>query len=131
MMFSMKTNGSNYNVPYDFQNLGAFGGPSGLVLNGNVILGATELGGTNNWGSIFTLDLAPTPKNITCTSTNGNFNMVWDAVSGATYQFQYSTNLASASWSDFGGIITATNQSISILDPATNPQRFYRLIYQP
>jgi hypothetical protein len=129
-MFSMKTNGSSFNVLYDFPTNKYEGiGASGLILNGNALLGTTQLGGTNNWGSIFSLDLAPTAQNITC--TNGNFNMVWTAASGATYQFQYATNLPSTNWLDLGVSMTATATNLFMSDPITNFQRFYRLIYQP
>lgn len=131
MIFSIKTNGDNYNVLYDFPYTGisAFGGPSGLVLNRSTLLGTTQLGGSNNWGTVFSLNPAPTVQSIT--QDSGNFNMAWQALNGASYQFQYSTNLPSTNWLNLGGSITATTTNLFISDPITNFQRFYRLIYQP
>ena len=130
-IYSMSTNGSGYNVLYNFPEYrgSGFAGASGLVSDGNTLLGTTQEGGTNEWGSIYSLNLAPTIQSVT--STNGYLNMVWNAASGAYYKTQYSTNISCTNWLDLGGIFTATNQTISIMDPIIGTQRFYRLIYQP
>jgi uncharacterized repeat protein (TIGR03803 family) len=130
-IFSMKTDGSGYNVLYNVPEYGGMAGlgASGLVSNGDTLLGTIQDGGTNGWGSIYGLNLAPTIQSVT--STNEYLNMVWNAASGAYYQIQYSTNITCTNWLDLGGIFTATNQTISIADPIIGTQRFYRLIYQP
>jgi uncharacterized repeat protein (TIGR03803 family) len=129
-IYSMKTNGNNYNVVYDFpQPRFPMGGPSGMVANGITILGTTESSGTNDFGSIFSFNSTPTIQSFT--KTNGNFDMTWNAFSNAIYQLQYSTNLPSTNWFNFGNNLTATTTNLIFSDSITNSQRFYRLIYQP
>ena len=49
------------------------------------------------------------------------------AAPGQTVQLQYSSDLASATWSNLGNPITATTGTISAIDtPGPDQRRFYR-----
>ena len=58
-------------------------------------------------------------------SVNG-YQLTWDAVSGATYRMQTSTNLAT--WTDAGGDLVADQNSITVtVAPSPTGQCFYRV----
>jgi hypothetical protein len=64
-------------------------------------------------------------------STNGQFQLSWDAVAGAQYEIRFTTNLASlTSWTALTNITASTN-SVTFADP-TPPQsgtmRFYQVV---
>jgi uncharacterized repeat protein (TIGR03803 family) len=128
-LFSMKTNGNNFNILYNFPVTGQSLGISGLFAADHSIFGTAGLGGTNNFGSFFKLNPAPIIQNLN--STNRTANMTWSAASNAVYQLQYSTNLLTTNWFNFGNSLTATTTNLIFSDSITNSQRFYRLIYQP
>jgi hypothetical protein len=55
----------------------------------------------------------------------------WLTVPGASYQVQYTTNLASTNWTNLGGAIIATNGVTTSSDNVgPDPQRFYRITQQ-
>jgi hypothetical protein len=60
-----------------------------------------------------------------------SFTFTWSATANQTYQIQSTTNLAQANWSNLGGLITATNSTMSTSLPVTNSQQFYRLALLP
>jgi hypothetical protein len=48
------------------------------------------------------------------------------------YQIQYTTNLATANWTDVGSAITPTNSSMTIsLAIGTNSEQYYRVVLLP
>lgn len=60
-VFSFNADGTGFTVLHTFTNLaGGFGhnAAGGLVLSGNTLYGATELGGSNSQGSVFSLDVS-------------------------------------------------------------------------
>jgi hypothetical protein len=56
------------------------------------------------------------------------FAFNWTAISGLTYQVQYSTNGGATNWTNLGNPITASSSSVSISDAVTNTQQFYRVV---
>jgi hypothetical protein len=64
--------------------------------------------------------------------SNGVLTISWGAISGLTYQVQYTTNLAEPNWVALPPDVTATNATASTTD-FTQPdtQRFYRVVVVP
>jgi hypothetical protein len=100
-----------------------------------LILGQREGGprvpGANvaTWKDVFIAPIAPAPVLSPVTWVNGTPTLAWSAVSGATYQVQYTTTLAPAQWIALGPPITATTSMASTTDaPASDSQRFYRVV---
>jgi hypothetical protein len=56
----------------------------------------------------------------------------WSAASNLMYQIQTKTNLTQPAWTSLGGILTATNSTMTTSESiATNGQRFYRIVLLP
>ena len=91
---------------------------------------------TNYGSTAFTLSLVAAPPlhlSPSPVSTLGgtNFSFSWNAVTGLTYQAQYTTNLASTNWLNLAGPIAGSNGVMSVSDVmGLNLQRFYRLVAQ-
>lgn len=65
-------------------------------------------------------------------STAGGFLLEWPAFPGLNYRVSYKSDMASASWTPFPEVVTATSTRASYLDTsATGAQRFYRLEILP
>ncbi|HEX5219512.1 MAG TPA: carbohydrate-binding protein, partial [Verrucomicrobiae bacterium] len=66
-------------------------------------------------------------KNFTV-AAGGAVQLTWDSVPGQTYQVQYASQLPTASWSNLGSVITATNTMTSATDSmGANASRYYRV----
>ena len=64
--------------------------------------------------------------------TEGELTFAWSAVTGRTYQVQYTTDLLQTNWSNLGSPTLATNATMSASDSAgPDPQRFYRIALLP
>lgn len=68
---------------------------------------------------------------ITATETNGIVELNWPAITGRKYQLQYNDNLNPSNWNNLGDATTAHGSTGSAADPATNAQRFYRVVLLP
>ena len=125
------------NTVLDQTNMGAFS-----YTNMQFIVWASsastvlEFGAQNN-SDYFGLDdvsvtAIATPAFQSAASVSGSISFTWAAVTGATYQLQYTTDLRTTNWINLGSPITAANGVIAASDnqPA-DPQRFYRLILAP
>jgi hypothetical protein len=76
--------------------------------------------------------LAPVPPVFQTIAQSGtNIAFSWSAAPGVAYQVQFASSLASANWTDFGGLITATNAALATNDSITGSQRFYRVLLVP
>jgi len=74
----------------------------------------------------------PLPAFQSVTQTNGQILLTWSAAPGQTFQLQYNSDLASATWTNLGNPVTATNGTMSATDtPGPDQHRFYRVILQP
>ena len=133
-VFKMTTNGiitplvsfviSNNIYPWGlFPKGGLVEGPDGNLY------GVTQQGGTGpSQGTIYRINIRPTF--ISSGRTNGNYGLTWKAIPGQNYRLQYSTN--STTWVNLGGLITATNATMTASDAAPpDPTRFYRLVLMP
>jgi len=82
--------------------------------------------------SVVSVILQLPPITPVFTASNSIYTLTWGAVSNLTYQLQSATNLAASIWIDVGSPITATNDSISVIDAAISTgQRFYRVRLWP
>ncbi len=71
---------------------------------------------------------AANPFNLaSVTKTNGGFAFAWSANAGKIYRVQWKPQLNAATWTDLT-TLTATNTSAAFSEPASQTQRFYRVI---
>ena len=64
--------------------------------------------------------------------SGGSFTFTWSATAKQTYQIESATNLTNAKWATFGGLITATNSTMTTSEAiATNSPQFYRVVLLP
>jgi hypothetical protein len=73
----------------------------------------------------------PQPSFLNVQQNAGAIVFDWSALPGLGYQLQYTSDLGSGYWSNFGGLITASNGVLTATDFLTNSQRFYRLLLVP
>lgn len=78
---------------------------------------------------VLTVD-AP-PRFTAIFKTGGMATGTWSAISGTSYQIQYKTNLADATWSELPGDVIASENTASFDDSSFDATRFYRLIVLP
>jgi uncharacterized repeat protein (TIGR03803 family) len=123
-----------------FTNLVAFSyangaHPDGVLLQGpdGNFYGTTSQGGANGWGTIFRLSIPMPAMFKAITWTGGAVTLTWNAVAGQTYQVQYTTSLAQASWNSLGKPFIASNGAMTTTDfnAAGSPQRYYRVVLFP
>jgi hypothetical protein len=84
---------------------------------------------TTNNGTLTVLGLPPQFQAATQAGTSLMFT--WSAMTGQTYQVQYSSDLAPANWTNLGNPISATSATTTTSDRMTNSQRFYRVVLLP
>jgi uncharacterized repeat protein (TIGR03803 family) len=126
-------------APYgDITSLISFDGTNGLLPVAGLTLGAdgnfygtTQVAGISNKGNIFrlTVDIPPLFRSIA--KSNASIYLTWSAISGRTYQLQYSALVPNA-WSNLGPQMTATNGTVAASDFVSKPSaRFYRVVMLP
>jgi hypothetical protein len=84
--------------------------------------------------AFLTLDLSPlrTPDIQTLAKSDSAFTLKWNALMGRAYQVQFKADMAQTNWSNLVLGLTATNMTMSVLDPVvTDPERFYRVVLLP
>jgi len=75
---------------------------------------------------------APPPVFQPVVQAPGSLTLAWSAVTGLTYQVQYTTNLSQATWSNLGSATVATNSTMNASDSIEpDGQRFYRVALLP
>ena len=103
-----------------------FSGPTGVAVH--------------NHGNLYVVDQSnctirmgmPLPVFQSVTAVNASIELTVNAFPGQKVQLQYSSDLASATWTNLGSPITATDGTISATDtPGPDQRRFYRVIVQP
>ncbi len=75
--------------------------------------------------SIPPLSFLPTPSNA------DSLTLTWSAVSGLSYQVQYTTDLTTTKWTNLGSAIIASGPTASVSDNFADSQRFYRVMRLP
>jgi subtilase family serine protease len=91
----------------------------------------TGLGTMNGTNLINALAPVPPPSFLPPASSAGSITLTWTAVTGQVYQLQYSSNLTTTNWINFGSAVTASNSIMIESDFLTNSQRFYRVLLPP
>jgi hypothetical protein len=80
--------------------------------------------------SLTVLSAGPSAPVLQAAQRSGSsFTFTWNATSNQMYRIQSTTNLSKANWIDLGGVIPATNSTMSTSETiATNSQQFYRVV---
>jgi uncharacterized repeat protein (TIGR03803 family) len=130
-LFMLTTNGVLTTLlQFDSTN-GAWPAAALLEMPNGVFYGSTQVGGTNNDGTIFRFSTKPA-LSLSIVISNHIPSFQFSATAGKMYQLQFKTNATQVSWSDLGGPVLATNASLTLTDaPALNQQRFYRVYQLP
>jgi uncharacterized repeat protein (TIGR03803 family) len=95
--------------------------------------GTTQYGGRDGVGVVFKINVySSVPVMTSITRSSRAIGITWSGLPQRSYQAQYATNLTQTTWSDLGGIVTATNGFGSQTDSApAGAQRFYRVYLVP
>ncbi len=108
---------------------------NGLVASTNSITVRATDNGTPplNDSKTFAVFIAARPQFAgTVVQNNSQLQLTFGTILGQSYQVQFKTNLADASWTNLGGSITGTDSQRNVSDDITGaPQRFYRLLVTP
>ena len=101
---------------------------------GNYTLFVTnDLGSAISSAAVLTVTepvVVPPPTIQTAAGASAtNLTMTWEAVSGATYEVQYKTNLNDTVWSVLTNFVAgSTNASVSVAPNNGDPQRYFRVV---
>ena len=93
------------------------------IINGT---GATLTSGVNT-ATANQLWLNPTNIYASAVMSEPNIAVSFPSESWHGYQVQYKNALTDASWSDLGGIVNGNDALMTISDPASSANRFYRI----
>ncbi|MGP8200551.1 MAG: MBG domain-containing protein [Limisphaerales bacterium] len=131
--FSVAWNGTTI---FDRTNLGAIGwtnlqfNVAATTTNTLLQIGFRDDPSYLGLDDVSVLPLRPVLQNMIHTISTITFT--WSALPGSNYQIQTATNLTQTNWTALGGIIDATNYTITIPEPrGTNAQQFYRVVLSP
>lgn len=75
----------------------------------------------------FTVAVLPRPS-VRSVVADDEVVLTWNVIAGTTYQVQFKNDLSDPSWTNLGSPITATEDALSVSDPADVGQRFYRVV---
>jgi hypothetical protein len=123
------------NLPGSF----AYTPPIGSVLNPgtNTLLAVFTPTDTFHYSSVTdTVNLVVTrpaaPVIQTAKKSGSSFTFTWSAITNQMYEVQSTTNLALTNWTTLGGLITATNSTMTNSQTiGTNSRQFYRVVLVP
>jgi uncharacterized repeat protein (TIGR03803 family) len=119
---------------YSFSGLDDGANPYAGLVEGTdgSFYGTTSTGGQSDGSGAGTVFQLVFPAIQSVNAAGNTLTFTWSAVTGLTYQVQFSTNLVKTDWNYLGGSFTATNTSITTTDSVTiDAQRFYRVILLP
>ena len=127
----------NGNTLFDQVNMGVFSYTNlQFVVSASGTSTTLEFGARND-PDYFGLDdvsVTPIPAPVfqSAASANGSITLTWSAMTGVTYQLQFTTSLSAPNWTNLGAPTNASSPSIAASDvkPA-DPQRFYRVVVAP
>jgi uncharacterized repeat protein (TIGR03803 family) len=95
-------------------------------------VGVTNLlGGLTNTVTLSVTNPPPVVQSFSFSQPGGMLTFTWSAISGQTYQIQYTTDLTLATWLNLSPSFVATNGVMSSSDWLTNTQSFYRVVLLP
>jgi uncharacterized repeat protein (TIGR03803 family) len=134
-VFAVNTNGSNFMTLHQFTDGSDGGYPfASLILSGNILYGTALDGGTNGYGTVFSLSLTSTSPPLILstpqiTSGKTNFTFLLSGPSGSNYVLQVSTDLLN--WSPVSTSTIPVIGTINLTNAITNyNHRFYRVYLQ-
>jgi hypothetical protein len=67
------------------------------------------------------------PINVALGVSNQDLTIGWNSVSGLTYRVEYKDDWSATTWSNLGPDVPAGGPALSVTDPMTFGQRFYRV----
>jgi len=83
---------------------------AGLILGADgELYGTTQSGGAKAVGTVYSLNVPMAPVFRSATQSGGIFSFTWTAVAGRVYQLQFISDLTQTNWTNFGGVLNATN----------------------
>ena len=132
-VFAVKTNGAGFTSLYSFTvferhgytNSDGANPYAGMILSGNTLYGTANYGGTNGYGTVFSLSL-PVPPQLTLTLSEAKVILMWPTnVTGFT--LQSTTNLASPVWTAVSPTQVVVNTNSVVTNATSGAQMFYRL----
>jgi glucose/arabinose dehydrogenase len=99
------------------------------------LMASNSLGPDGNTGRVLKLVSLPVPARVTDVSlgpSGGTVALSWSAEVGRRYQVEFNPLLNQGPWTALGGVITATQSTMSSAD-VTGPdgQRYYRIVSLP
>jgi uncharacterized repeat protein (TIGR03803 family) len=129
-LFALNTDGTGFTILHAFKGGSDGYEPyGGLVISDNILYGTTAQGGSNGYGSVFSLTL-PAPQ-LTITTSGSNVILTWPTnVAGfdyTGYTLQATTNLISPSWSAVSPTPVVVNGLETVTNVISGTQMFYRL----
>lgn len=126
-VFRLKTDGSGFTTLYSFTSTNNVAGTNSdgahplaaLISSGGILYGTASVGGTNGYGTVFSI---ATPPFLSITTSGTNAILTWPS-DFAGYNLQSATNLTSpVTWDAVAGQYSVTN-------PMSGKQKFYRLMH--
>lgn len=91
---------------------------------------SNALGSVTSGGALLIVEVPPVFQ--TAARIHGTIALTWSATPGQAYQLQCNTNLSSATWTNLGGAVTASNSTIVASDGiVSSGRRFYRVVLLP
>jgi uncharacterized repeat protein (TIGR03803 family) len=127
-VFSINTDGTGFTTLYTFTdgNDGAY--PyAALTLSDNTLYGTAEEGGADDYGTVFSLSLPPSPSQLVIIPTGPYVILSWP-VSTNGFTLQSTTNLAASSaWTNVAPEPVVIGGQNIIINTMSGAQQFYRL----
>lgn len=129
-IFAIHTDGTGFTNIYSFTNGidGAYPAAA-LLLSSNILYGTANGGGTNGYGTIYSLTLpaSPSPPALSVHFTGNNLIVTWP--SNATgFTLETATSLgAPGNWNPVTNVPTIVNGQYTITNAATGQNAFYYL----
>ena len=128
-------NGTNAFPNLVFANTGAWANYTNVSVAYNFPAGKSSITvalnpglGNGNFLNLDSLTLTDLKINNFTVAADGAIQLSWDSVPGQTYHVQYASQFPAGSWSNLGGVITATNTTMNTTDSmGANGARYYRV----
>lgn len=124
------TPGGSFDIAARFDGITGMNPYAPMVRGDDGNFYGTTFEGGYGYGVIFQLSFASTPSPAfeKLKASSGQILLTANAVAGRSYQLQSTTNLSLGSWISSGGLLTATNSSLSVTDVLSQiGQKFFRL----